>query len=122
MDLTPFYDILEELQTNISSLHAEAVRLHHHSFQFRGDYLASRSLLRRKTAITEMIGGHKFCSFFECCHCIGSRAKMIVFRRPSLTPGRSGRSYENPLIAFIAYHRLSRLQSIDAIEMIGAII
>lgn len=34
MDLTPFYDILEELQANISSLRAEAVRLHLHHFIF----------------------------------------------------------------------------------------
>ncbi len=39
--------------------------------------LASLSLLRRKTAKTEKIGGHNFCSFIKGCHCVGSRAKMM---------------------------------------------
>ncbi len=48
---------------------------------------ASLSLLRRKTAITEKIGGHEVCSFIEGCHCVGFRAKVIIFRRSSLITG-----------------------------------
>ncbi len=44
------------------------------------------SLLRRKTAITEEIKGHEFCSFIEGSHCVVSNAKMIVFRGYSLIP------------------------------------
>ncbi len=49
--------------------------------------LASISLLHRKTAITEKIEGHEFCSFFEGCYCAGSRTTMIVFVGSSLVPG-----------------------------------
>ncbi len=49
--------------------------------------LASLSLVRRKTALTEKKGGDEFSSFIEGCHFVGFRTKMIVFRRSSLIPG-----------------------------------
>ncbi len=60
---------------------------HDHLVRPCSTLLASLSFLRCKTAITEKTGGHEFCSFIEGWHCIGSRTKIIVFRRSSLIPG-----------------------------------
>ncbi len=83
--------------------------------------LASLSLLRRKTAISEKIEGHELFSFIEGIP-LGLKRLLVVGLRSTR---RLGRSYENPRslpIVSIAYDRLSIMQTNDAIETIGAII
>ncbi len=75
--------------------------------------------LRRKTVLTEKIGGHKFCFFVEGCHCVGFRAKMIVFRRSLRIPGdrddqkRTPERFQSLTIASVFAN------DSDAIETIG---
>ncbi len=85
---------MEDKIKNVTIAHT--IRNLHHLDRPCSIVLASLSLFRHKNALTNKIGGHEFCSFIEGCHCVGSRANMIVFRRSSFIPRRSRRSYEKP--------------------------